>query len=1584
MKFFKHILYLSVLLLITQGAFAQITKAGSETAVNTVTANSQRAVSVSHNSSGEYAIVWESFDKTVDTDESGIWLRIYNANGTDLVASSLFNSTYTIGSQSFPTVALNADGDYVVAWMTNDGEGTDVDGWGIRMSYKNTDGTTFQNQVEVNSATAGNQKFPRIALAESGSFVVVWESDGDIKAQRYNALGTADGSEMAINTNASGAQLVPDVAVDDDGDFIVVWQSDTTGGNFDIHAQRYNSAGVAQGNEFKINTTTSEHQLSPRVAMDDAGNFAVTWASYDQDGDDYGVYTRRFSSDGTALSSEVKVNTTSSGTQTHPAIDMGPEGTYIISWTSFNQDGDAAGIYAQAFSPTGSKKGAERLINTTTAAFQTLPALSMTGDADKALFAWQSGEPDSTNTQDGDDYGIFLQAFDVADMIDPVAVAQDLTVYLDASGNAVITGADLNNGSTDNVGVTSYTASKTAFDCDDLGDDNTVTLTVADAAGNESTDTSVITVSDTISPVVVTQDIIVTLNSEGVASFSDKDIDDGSTDNCGIVSYAASTTLFGSSDLGDNVVTLTVTDASGNDKSATATVTVVKMDQSITFDALSPVTYGDADFGLGATASSGLSVNYSSSNTSVAVINGTTVEIIGVGTTTITASQAGDANYKAAADVPQLLTVNELPITVTADDKSKDFGDADPGFTFSVTSGALVGSDAFTGDLTRDAGESLGQYDITVGTLSAGSNYDLTYIQGVFEIFDLTDPVFTSGNSFSVAEGATGTVFTATATDLRTVSYALGTGGDESLFNISDGAVSFKNAPDFENPLDGNTDNIYAISVEASDGVNTVTQAVSITVTDVDEIDPVFTSGTAVDFAENGSGTAYTAVATDANIITYSLGTGNDESDFNIDGSTGVITFKSSPDFENPADGDTDNDYVIDVKANDGLNEAVQTVTITVTDVFEDPARPNLIGSDPLDDATGFAGTTITLTFDRNVFKGSGIIEVLDASDDAQLFSKGVNHADISINGAVVTIDMKSALALDKDVYLNVPATAFKDVNDGFFVGITDKTTLNFSTPTSPMLVSSSPADDAVEFGGTTIDLTFDRTMSKGSGLITLFDASDDSQVWSVGVNNPNVSITGTTVTLNTGSLPLDTDFYLNVGASALMDTQGLSYVGISDKTTLNFSGQTSPQLISSSPADGATGYDGTTVTLTFDRNMFKGSGTVSLSDASTDAQIWARGINHPDVTINGATVTFAVGTLPIDKEFYVSIASTSLKDASNVFYSGISDKTTLNFFGRTSPVLLSSTPADDETDFDGTSITLSFDRNILKGTGTISLKDASDDSEVWGVGVNHPNVVVNGSTVTLNVGALPLDKDFYLNIGSQAFKDNQDAFYSGISDKTTLNFSGPTTPKLISSNPADEATGFSGTSITLTFDRNVTKGFGLIAVLDASDDSQIRGGSVNLGAITINGAVVTINMGIALPVDKEVYLNIAATAFKDADNHFYAGISDKTTLNFDTNTPAPSRNPSDLTTEIVDEQQSGVWLYPNPATNKITIDLSAAGEAPDVQITDATGAGKFLKEKVEKRLLTIDVSQYAGGVYIVLVRNQDGSIAREKFMIRR
>ncbi|WP_010230322.1 HYR domain-containing protein [Gillisia marina] len=119
----------------------------------------------------------------------------------------------------------------------------------------------------------------------------------------------------------------------------------------------------------------------------------------------------------------------------------------------------------------------------------------------------------------------------VEDKVLPEAIAQDLTIALDANGTATITAVEINNGSNDNCGIKSISVSPSSFTCADVGA-NTVTLTVIDNNDNISSTTSTVTVEDNIAPTAIAQDIILELDEDGNVSIQASDLDGGSTDNC--------------------------------------------------------------------------------------------------------------------------------------------------------------------------------------------------------------------------------------------------------------------------------------------------------------------------------------------------------------------------------------------------------------------------------------------------------------------------------------------------------------------------------------------------------------------------------------------------------------------------------------------------------------------------------------------------------------------------------------------------------------------------------------------------------------------------------------------------------------------------------------------------------------------------------------------------------------------------------------------------------------------------------------------------------------------------------------------
>ena len=201
----------------------------------------------------------------------------------------------------------------------------------------------------------------------------------------------------------------------------------------------------------------------------------------------------------------------------------------------------------------------------------------------------------------------------------------------------------------------------------------------------------------------------------------------------GTVSQAGSgsITVSGLTDGTAYTFTVTATNTAGTGVSSGAsnsiTPNATSTPQTISFGALSAVTYGDASFTLGASATSGLTVTYSSNNTSVATVSGNTVTIVGAGSATITASQAGDSTYAIATPVNQTLVVNQKALSITtAGIASKTYDTlATPGTVTPGTLSGFIGIETVTATATglyTNSNVGTGKSATITYTLANGTN----------------------------------------------------------------------------------------------------------------------------------------------------------------------------------------------------------------------------------------------------------------------------------------------------------------------------------------------------------------------------------------------------------------------------------------------------------------------------------------------------------------------------------------------------------------------------------------------------------------------------------------------------------------------------------------------------------------------------------------------------------------------------------------------------------------------------------------------------------------------------------------------
>ncbi|MCB0666724.1 MAG: HYR domain-containing protein [Saprospiraceae bacterium] len=161
----------------------------------------------------------------------------------------------------------------------------------------------------------------------------------------------------------------------------------------------------------------------------------------------------------------------------------------------------------------------------------------------------------------------------VSDPVAPVTVCQNLTVYLDENGTQTITPAQIDAGSYDLCQIQEINLDETTFDCNDVGT-RVVVMTVTDGSSNQDTCHAMVTILDTIAPVVRCKNITLELDTSGTASLDPTDIDDGSTDNCQVGGFSLSKNIFSCTDVGDQTVTLTVSDIYSNQNTCQAIVTV--------------------------------------------------------------------------------------------------------------------------------------------------------------------------------------------------------------------------------------------------------------------------------------------------------------------------------------------------------------------------------------------------------------------------------------------------------------------------------------------------------------------------------------------------------------------------------------------------------------------------------------------------------------------------------------------------------------------------------------------------------------------------------------------------------------------------------------------------------------------------------------------------------------------------------------------------------------------------------------------------------------------------------------------------
>ena len=330
---------------------------GAEFQVNRYTTGSQYDPSIAVDADGDFVVVWSDPSREVDGGK-GIWGVRFSSAGA-VLGTEFHVNTYTESIQHRAQVAIESNGDFVVVWQSfNQASAGDYTVFGQRFTSA---GARVGGEFQVNSRTVFYSWQPKIASDSDGDFVVVWEafsadgSAGGVFARRFNSSGSAVGIDFMVNTFTDQNQTGPVIASQADGDFVIAWESfnQIVSGGYDIFAKRFNSAGTAQAGEFQVNRYTSDSQDLPAIATDADGDFVVAWNSLHQDSGYLGIFARRFDSAGVGQANEFMVNTYTTGDQREPNIGADYSGDFVVTWEDVGRDGSDEGTFARRITFAG-------------------------------------------------------------------------------------------------------------------------------------------------------------------------------------------------------------------------------------------------------------------------------------------------------------------------------------------------------------------------------------------------------------------------------------------------------------------------------------------------------------------------------------------------------------------------------------------------------------------------------------------------------------------------------------------------------------------------------------------------------------------------------------------------------------------------------------------------------------------------------------------------------------------------------------------------------------------------------------------------------------------------------------------------------------------------------------------------------------------------------------------------------------------------------------------------------------------------------------------------------------------------------
>lgn len=366
--------------------------------VNTTTTVNTESPSIALLSGGRYVITWQSLN--LDGSSNGVYFQIYDAGGSPIGVETRANTT-TAGSQSVPTVVSDGQDGFFIVWEGN-GPG---DTSGIFFQHFDATGNLLGSEILANTTTASNVTFSDISVNSAGVFNIVWNDntlDGSINAivmQRFTSASAKFGVETTVNTTTNGSQTLPSTIALSNGNFLVTWfgngtqagQVDTSGVYFKI----FNQGGGVVVNETRANADDSSaptFQSQIEATQLANGNIVFTWDDSSKDGNSFGTFASIYTSSGTLLTPEFRVNTTTFLNQEFPEIVALSDGGFMIVYVSTSST-----LFGQRYSESGQPIGPETALITISGGTISAPFKVIATEEGGFIIAYTTIEAGRTN-----------------------------------------------------------------------------------------------------------------------------------------------------------------------------------------------------------------------------------------------------------------------------------------------------------------------------------------------------------------------------------------------------------------------------------------------------------------------------------------------------------------------------------------------------------------------------------------------------------------------------------------------------------------------------------------------------------------------------------------------------------------------------------------------------------------------------------------------------------------------------------------------------------------------------------------------------------------------------------------------------------------------------------------------------------------------------------------------------------------------------------------------------------------------------------------------------------------------------------